>query len=130
LLQAHEIARYNYFIGGEIMQHFGKTFDDFTLLHYDDDFARQVGFERRVVQGALVSCIIVKSIVQAFGDSTILRSHNLEFLKPIYPETEIIVELYVLSNIRNKSLNLRTRVYVGESLHFEGTTKIKVFMEI
>ena len=130
VLQKDESVRYKYFIGKEMMQHFGKTFDDFTLLHYDDDYARKVGFERRVVQGALVSCIIVKSIVRAFGDSAILRSHNLEFHKPIYPESEIVVELYVLSNIKNKLLTLKSRVYVGDTPHYEGTTKIKAFEDI
>lgn len=130
MLQKHESVRYKYFIDKDMMQNFGETFDDFTLLHYDDEYARKVGFERRVVQGALVSCIIVKSIVQAFGDSAILQSHNLEFHKPIYPESEIMVELYVLSNIRNKLITLRSRVYVGETPHYEGTTKIQAFEDI
>jgi acyl dehydratase len=109
------------------MFNFGTTFDDFTLLHYDDDYARKVGFKRRPVQGALVSCIIVKSIVKAFGDSSILRVHNLEFHEPIYPGSEITIELEVLSNIRNTLISLKSRVYVGETLHYEGNTKIKAF---
>jgi len=130
VLQKHESVRYKYFIGKDVMQNFGKTFDDFALLHYDDEYARKVGFERRIVQGVLVSGIIVKSIVRTFGDSAILRSHNLEFHKPIYPESEIMVELYVLSNIRNKLITLRSTVYVGETIHYEGTTKVKAFEDI
>lgn len=131
LLQKGESARYRYFIDKNIMKNFGETFDDFTLLHYDDDYARQVGFEGgRPVQGALVSCIIVKSISLTFGDSAILRSHKLEFLKPIYPGNEITVELYVLSNTRNKLITMRSRVYVGVDLHYEGETKIKAFDDI
>jgi acyl dehydratase len=130
LPQKNASIRYKYFINKEMMQNFGKTFDDFTLLHYDDEYARKVGFERTPVQGALVSCIIVKSIVQAFGDSAILRVHNLEFYNPIYPKNEITVELYVVSNLRNKLVTLRSRVYVGEKLHYEGLTKIKVFEDI
>jgi acyl dehydratase len=110
-----------------MLQHFGETFDDFTLLHYNDEFARKVGFNGRVVQGALVSCLIVKSIVRSFGDSAILRSHNLEFFEPIYPENEITVELLVLSNIRNKVIRLRSRVFILETLHYQGNTKIWAF---
>jgi acyl dehydratase len=112
------------------MQSFGQTFDDFTLLHYDDDYARKVGFKARVVQGALVSCLIVKSIVRAFGDSAILRVHNLDFVKPVYPENEITVELLVTQNIRNTLVTLRSRIYVGETLHYQGMTKIKAFENI
>jgi acyl dehydratase len=130
VLQKGDTVRYNYFVGKEMMQNFGLTFDDFTLLHYDDDYARKVGFKSRVVQGALVSSIIVKSIVRAFGDSAILRVHNLEFIKPIYPENEITVELHVLQNIRNALVTLRSRIYVGETLHYQGMTKIKAFENI
>jgi len=130
MLQKSESVRYKYFIGNEMIQKFGETFDDFTQLHYNDEYARKVGFDKRVVQGALVSCIIVKSIVRAFGDSAILQSHNIEFHKPIYPENEITVELYVMSNIRNIFVTLRSRVYVGEIPHYEGVTKIKAFEKL
>jgi acyl dehydratase len=127
VLQKNESVRYDYVVDRDIMQHFGETFDDFTLLHYDDEYARKVGFERSPVQGALVSAIIVKSIVRAFGDSAILRVHNLEFFKPIYPGSNITVELHVLTNIRNRLVTLRSRVYLGETLHYEGMTKIRTF---
>jgi acyl dehydratase len=112
------------------MHDFGATFDDWTLLHYDDDYARKVGFKRTPVQGALISAIIVKSIVRAFGDSAILRVHNLAFHKPVYPGDEITVELHVLVNLRNMLVTLRSRIYVGAALHYEGMTKIRTFENI
>jgi acyl dehydratase len=130
MLQKNESIRYNYVVDRETMHAFGSTFDDWTLLHYDDDYARKVGFERTPVQGALVSAIIVKSIVRAFGDSAILRVHNLGFRKPIYPGNEITVELFVLANIKNMLVALRSRVYIGENLHYEGMTKIRTFENI
>jgi len=130
LLQKNEFVRYNYFVDRELMHHFGETFDDWTLLHYDDEYARKVGFELTPVQGALISCIIVKSICRAFGDSAILRVHNLEFFKPVYPGSEITVELHVLSNVRNILVTIRTRIYIGEGIHYEGMTKIRAFEDI
>ncbi|MFA4947044.1 MAG: MaoC family dehydratase [Candidatus Krumholzibacteriia bacterium] len=130
MLQQGESVRHNYIVDRDIMHDFGATFDDWTLLHYDDDYARKVGFERTPVQGALVSAIIVKSIVRAFGDSSILRVHNLTFHKPIYPGDEITVELHVLVNLRNMLVTLRSRVYIGETLHYEGMTKIRTFENI
>ena len=130
MLQKGESVRYNYIVDRDIMHDFGATFDDWTLLHYNDDYARKVGFERTPVQGALVSAIIVKSIVRAFGDSAILRVHNLAFHKPIYPGSEITVELHVLVNLRNMLVTLRSRVYIDETLHYEGMTKIRTFENI
>lgn len=130
MLRKNDSIRYNYVVDRETMHAFGATFDDWTLLHYDDDYARKVGFERTPVQGALVSAIIVKSIVRAFGDSAILRIHNLGFHKPIYPGSEITVELFVLENIRNMLVSLRSRVFIGDTVHYEGMTKIKTFENI
>jgi len=130
MLQNGESVRFDYVVDRQLMHNFGETFDDWTLLHYEDDYARKVGFERTPVQGALISCIIVKSIVSAFGDSAILRVHNLEFFKPVYPGSRITVELYVLANIRNQLVSMRSRVYIGEMLHYEGMTKIKAFENI
>jgi acyl dehydratase len=130
LPQKNESVSYKYFISKAVMQHFGETCDDFTLLHYDDEYARKVGFKRRVVQGILISGFVIRSIVHSFGDSAILRSYNLEFHKPIYPESEITIELYVMSNLRNKLVTLRSRVYVQETLHYEGLIKVRVFDDI
>jgi acyl dehydratase len=130
MLQKGESVRYDYVVDRQLMHHFGETFDDWTLLHYDDEYARKVGFERTPVQGALISCIIVKSIVRAFGDSAILRVHNLEFFKPVYPDSKIIVELHVLVNIRNQLVTMRSRIYIGEMLHYQGMTKIRAFENI
>lgn len=127
VLQKGESVKYDYFVDRGTMQDFGEAFDDYTLLHYDDDYARKVGFERTPVQGALISAIIVKSIVRAFGDSAILRVHNIEFFKPFYPGSTITVELHVLQNIRNMLVTLRSRVYLGETLHYQGMTKIRAF---
>lgn len=130
MLQKGESVRYDYTVDRRIMQGFGETFDDFTLLHYDDDYAREVGFERTPVQGALISAIIVKSIVRAFGDSAILRVHNLEFFKPVYPGSTITVELHVITNLRNMLVTMRSRVHIGETLHYQGMTKIRAFDNI
>jgi len=130
MLRKDESVRYNYVVDGTTMHDFMAMFEDWTLLHCDDEYARKVGFERTPVQGALISAIIVKSIVRAFGDSCILRVHNLEFFKPVYPGSEITVELFVLSNIRNMLIALRSRVYIGETLHYEGMTKIRTFENI
>jgi hypothetical protein len=40
MLQKDENATHRHFISMDMMQHFGETFDDFTLLHYDDEYAR------------------------------------------------------------------------------------------
>jgi acyl dehydratase len=130
VLQTGESVRYDYVVDKGMQRDFGATFDDWTLLHYDDDYAREVGFERTPIQGALISAIIVKSVVRAFGDSAILRVHNIEFFKPVYPGSTISVELHVLKNIRNMLVTMRSRIYVGETLHYQGMTKIRAFDNI
>ena len=99
ILQKGESVSYDYLVDETIQLNFGKTFDDFTLLHYDDDYAREVAFERRPMQGALISAIIVKSIVKAFGDSTILKikalqKHVVSILKGSTPRDQAMPPRY------------------------------------
>ncbi len=130
IMKKGESVSYDYLVDEELQLKFGKTFDDFTLLHYDDQFAKDVAFERRPIQGALISAILVKSVVKAFGDSSILKEHNITFHKPVYPGSMITTKLTVESNIKNKLVNLKTEVLVKETLHYTGNTKIRVFEEI
>lgn len=130
MLQKGESVEFKEKVSIEMQRKFAEAFNDFTYLHYNDDYGRRVGFNSRVVQGALISCIIVKEIVIAFGDSAILRTHDLAFTKPIYPNQEFTIRLEVLSNIKDQVIKIGTKVLVGDELHYRGTTKIKAFADI
>lgn len=130
MLQKGESVEFKEKVTLKTQREFAKVFDDFTYLHYNDDYGRRVGFNSRVVQGALISCIIVKDIVIAFGDSAILRTHDLAFFKPVYPNQEFTIRLEVLSNIKDQVIKIGTQVLVGDELHYRGTTKIKAFADI
>ena len=130
MLQNGESAEYNHNVTKEIQKKFGETFKDFTYLHFNDEYARRCGFIERTVQGALISAIIVKDIVLSFGDSAILKEHNITFFKPIYPDQDFNIELYVLKNIKNQVIRIRTRVIRNGETHYQGMTKIKVFEDI
>lgn len=130
MLDKGESARYDHVVSKQIQKKFGETFKDFTYLHYNDEYARRCGFRERPIQGALISAIIVKDIVLTFGDSAILITHNLSFIKPIYPDEDFKIELHVISNIKNKVIKMRTRVLRGEDIHYQGETKIKAFEDI
>jgi acyl dehydratase len=130
MLQTGESNQYEHVVSIKDQKNFGETFEDFTYLHYNDDYARRCGFRERPIQGALISAIIVKDIVLSFGDSAILRSHNLTFMRPIYPNESFIIELFVISNIKNKAIKIRTRVIQNDMIHYQGETKIKAFDDI
>jgi len=114
----------------KMMQDYGCLFHDFSSLHYDDEFAKEVGFNSRVVQGGLISCLIIKCISETFGDSTILKSHYVEFMKPIYPEQVFKIRLTIIKNIRNRLMQLETKILIEDVQYFRGFSKIRIAKDL
>ena len=118
--------RNKFHISYELVRKFGEALENLPLLHHDDEYAKQLGFSGKIVPGSVISALIIKMIASTFGNSTMLRSHRVDFLKPIYPENEVLIELCVKKNIKNLAYNLDTAVFVNKLLHCEGQTTIKL----
>ncbi len=52
------------------------------------------------------------------------------FHKPVSPGSEITVELLAPVNLGSMLVTLRSRVYIGETMHYEVKTKIGTFESI
>lgn len=123
-------SKFEYKVTKEMMKEYGELFDDFAYLHYNDGFAGMVGFGKRIVQGSLIGCLISRCIAITFGDSTVLVSRFIHYLKPIYPEQKLIIVLEVKKNLKKSLITVNNNVYVNNELRYKGYTKIKIFNEI
>ncbi|OYD17465.1 hypothetical protein CH330_00040 [candidate division WOR-3 bacterium JGI_Cruoil_03_51_56] len=64
----------------------GEFSGDMNPLHFDDDFAKDIGFEGRIVHGLVLSSAISKYYGTEFpGKGTIFMGYSYKFLKPVYP---------------------------------------------
>lgn len=65
---------------------------DRSTVHVDDDYARERGFEQRLVHGVLVASYISQLIGMALpGKHGVLRSLSCDFREPCYAPNRLIL---------------------------------------
>ena len=99
---------------------FARLSGDSNPIHLCDEAAQELGFERRIAHGVLTLSFISSIFGTKFpSNNCIYLSQSIEFLKPIYCDSEIEIELKVLSNI-GRRIVIGTEVSVAGVLCISG----------
>lgn len=105
-----KVYRHNFRISQEEVIQFAKTTGDNNKIHFDDDFARECGFENKLAHGFLAASIFSKVFGTSFpGDGTIYLKQTLAFQLPVNIETDLIATFRVTSKIGRK-LIVKTQI--------------------
>jgi len=73
---------------------YGHMFGDTNRLHFDEEYARNKGFEGRIVHELLANSAISKYYGTEFpGDGTVVVGYSYKFLKPIYLDQPYRIEI-------------------------------------
>lgn len=56
---------------------------DFNPIHYNDEFARQVGLESVIAHGMLTMASVISPVVDWVGDPARITSYETRFTKPV-----------------------------------------------
>lgn len=86
-----------------IIESFSKVTGDYNPVHLDEDYAKKTIFKRRIAHGFLIGSFISATLGNYFpGAGTIYLSQSMKFLKPVYINDEIMVQLEILEiyNVR------------------------------
>lgn len=107
---------------------FAELSGDRNALHLDDAAARAMGFDGRVVHGALVGSLISRILGTILpGEGTIYLSQDLDFRRPVYPGVAVSAAVEVTSVREDKPiLELRTWVESGGEVVIEGRAVVMV----
>jgi 3-hydroxybutyryl-CoA dehydratase len=113
----------------EMVDGFAEVSGDFSTLHINGDFAKELGFNGRVVHGVLMTGLFSRLVGMQFpGENAILQSMNTVFLKPSYIGDNVIVKATVdhisaatktivlkgvITNIATQEVLVRTKIQVG-----------------
>lgn len=87
-LKASELPAFEreFHISQQDVDEFGHQSGDLNPLHFDDDFARAVGFEGRITHGMIFSGWLTRLLGQEYpGPGTIFLKSSMVFFAPIYP---------------------------------------------
>lgn len=74
----------------EMMEQFCAVTGDVNPLHCDEAFAKEKGFDRKVVYGMLTASFLsTMAGVYLPGENSLIQSVEVKFLKPVFPGEEI-----------------------------------------
>lgn len=116
-------------LSGKLIDEFSELTGDVSPLHMDPQFARQRGFQHRVVHGAILVGLVSRLVgVHLPGRDCLMHSMAMKFLAPVYANEIVRVSGIVeqisiaakamtvqvsIMNINSQSIVVRGKVTVG-----------------
>ncbi len=108
---------------------FAQVSHDYNPIHLDAIYAKNHGFNSTIAHGMLLASFISKILGMDFpGNGSIFLSQELKFIKPIYPDIELIITVKVISII-GKKVTLSTHIEQNKQLSIIGTSTILILVE-
>jgi acyl dehydratase len=82
---------------------FAKASGDTNPIHFDDEYAKNTVFKRRIIHGFLAGSVFSKFFGVVFpGEGSIYLSQNMKFLKPMFVETDYTAEITIREIMEEK----------------------------
>jgi 3-hydroxybutyryl-CoA dehydratase len=124
VLKIGQVYSKNHTFDAASVQAFAALSGDLNPIHIDEKYAQTIGFEKNIVHGIFSASLFSKIIGMEFpGSGSIYISQNLEFLKPIFVNQEVLIQLKIISIVGSK-YTLSTKIYAAEQLLVDGIATI------
>jgi acyl dehydratase len=104
---------YERIISKEEVAKFGELTKDMNDAHFNEDYAKTTIFKKPIVHGMFIGSLFSKIFGMDYpGEGTIYCSQSLKFLKPVYPDTKLLVLVTVKEIINEKNrVIFRTEIF-------------------
>ncbi len=102
----------------EDVQKFAEVTKDFNPAHFDEAYTQTTIFKKPIVHGMLVGALFSKIFGLEYpGEGTIYIAQSLKFLRPVYPNTELIVRVTVKEILAEKNRVIFTTEIFDQAQH-------------
>ena len=79
----------------KMIHQFAEMSGDFNPIHVDDEYAKNTRFGKRIAHGMISGALISRTLATELGRGGIYLAQTLKFLKPVFIDDTITVELEV-----------------------------------
>lgn len=97
-------------VNNEDVKLFAELSMDYNLVHFDDDFASNTIFKKRIAHGMIGVSLISGGLTKLMGNGNIWLSQSLDFLKPIFIGDTLTAHLEVKELDRRKVANIAIKI--------------------
>lgn len=99
------VRQRDYAITAKVYEGFMSAFDDRSPVHVDETFARNKGFEGRVMHGGILNGFVSHFVGMFFpGADSLLLSTDLRFSKPSYANDILQLETRVTHKLESEKV--------------------------
>lgn len=103
------------FISAKDVASFAEIFEDRESFHVSEEAALNSPFKKKICHGMHIASYISELVgKQLPGFGTIYLSQTINFNKPLFIDSEIIVEVQVLEKMRDNNIRLYTKISDNE----------------
>lgn len=113
----------------KMVDKFAKLSGDYSSLHMAEEFARERGFNGRVIHGVLLTSLLSRLVgMHLPGENAVLLSMNTQFAAPAYLGDRVRIDAEVtqistaaktivlkstISNVTTQKILIRSKILVG-----------------
>lgn len=103
-MQANDTFTHRFKFSQDEVNRFAEVTGDKNPVHTDADYAAKTMFKRPIMHGMLGAALFSKVFGTLFpGEGTIYLKQSLNFLKPMYPDTEYEAVFTVKEVVKDKN---------------------------
>jgi acyl dehydratase len=104
MIQKDDTYSHDFKFSQDEVNRFAEVTGDKNPVHTDAEYASKTMFKRPIMHGMLSASLFSKVFGTLFpGEGTIYLKQSLNFLKPMYVETDYVAEFKVLDVIADKN---------------------------
>lgn len=107
MIELNQVYRHKFRYSQDEVRRFAEVTGDTNPVHLDPEYAAKTLFRRPVMHGMLGASLMSKVFGTLFpGEGTIYLKQSLNFLKPMYPDTdyEAVFTVKELHRDRNRAI--------------------------
>ena len=99
-----DVREYTRIITKNDVLKFAEVTKDFNPAHFDEAYTKQTIFKKPIVHGMLIGALFSKIFGLDYpGEGTIYCAQSLKFLRPVYPETSLLIKVTVKEIVLEKN---------------------------
>lgn len=127
MIKQGDIATKKVLVTSEMVELFVELSGDTNPIHVDEDYARESIFKKKIVPGILVAGFISAVIANDLpGPGTIYLNQTLNFVKPVFINDHITVEVTIDKVREDKPIaTLKTICYSNDEIVIDGSALVK-----
>lgn len=114
-------------VDDEVVRRYGEATGDFNPVHFDDTYAAQTPFGRRIAHGGILFGQFSRILgTRLPGPGTIFLSQRIEFLAPVYVGDAIRCQVQVVELLAKNGAKLTTVAFRGGTIVANGEAVVKL----